>query len=209
MSHPDGPDPDDPYPLPELKRLVFLKNLISRPEVVVGDYTVFDAHEGVDALVRYHHEVMGDKLIIGKFCCIARGVVFLMNGANHDMTGFSTYPFAVFESGWDKNIPPFMPPNRGDTIVGNDVWMGQGSVVLPGVKIGDGAIVAARSVVMRDVPAYHVVGGNPARSFRARFDEETIRALLEIRWWDWDAAKITRNLPAICGADIDRLRSSE
>jgi virginiamycin A acetyltransferase len=207
MPHPHGPDPEDPHPLPDLKRFVFLKNHIKRPDVIVGDYTLFDAVDGVEGLVRYHLEPVGDKLIIGKFCSIARSVKFIMNGANHHLTGFSTYAFAAFKNGWDENIPPFLQPNRGDTVVGNDVWLGHDSMIMPGVKIGDGAVVAARSVVMRDVPPYHIVAGNPARSLRARFDDATIRALLEIRWWDWDVAKITRNLPAICGADLDILRS--
>lgn len=210
MPLPHGPDPENPFPIPRLERVRFLKNLIDRPNVIIGDYTFSDARPGeagFEANIRYHFAHMGDKLIIGKFCAIAAGVKFIMSGANHHMTGFSTYPFALFEEGWDQTIPPFVPHNRGDTIIGNDVWLGHESLIMPGVEIGDGAVVGTRAVVTKDVPAYHVVGGNPARVIRARFDDVTIRALLEIRWWDWDAAKITRNLPAICGADIELLRN--
>lgn len=206
-----GPDPNNPFPVPGLQRMVFLKNHITRPNILVGDYTYYDARDGVatfEANVRYHVEAVGDRLIIGKFCAIAREVKFLMSGANHHMTGFSTYPFAVLGGGWELDLPPHVAHGRGDTVVGNDVWLGYDSVIMPGVTIGDGAVVATRAVVTRDVPPYHVVAGNPARSVRARFDDEIVQALLEIRWWDWDPAKITRNVAAICGGDIERLRTS-
>jgi len=211
MPIPCGPDPNNPFPLPEHPRLVFLKSRITRPNIIVGDYTYYDDPAGVEnfeANVLYHFDFIGDKLIIGKFCAVATGVKFIMNGGNHNIDGFSSYPFAIFSGDWRERLPAdYAFPSRGDTVVGNDVWLGYDSLIMPGVKIGDGAIVASRSVVTKDVPPYHIVGGNPARVLRARFDAATIQALLEIRWWDWDAAKITRNLAAICGTDIARLRS--
>ena len=211
MPIPCGPDPNEHFPLPEHPRTAFLKNHITRPNILVGDYTYYDDPAGVanfEANVLYHFEFVGDKLIIGKFCAIATAVKFIMNGANHHIGGFSSFPFPIFRSGWEQNLPPgYEFPSRGDTVVGNDVWLGYDSLIMPGVQLGDGAIVASRAVVTKDVPPYHIVGGNPARSIRARFDDATVAALLEIRWWDWDAAKITRNLAAICGTDIARLRS--
>ncbi len=209
MPIPCGPDPHNPFPLPEHHRTAFLKNHVTRPNIIVGDYTYFDDPAGVhnfEANVLYHFDFNGDKLIIGKFCAVATDVKFIMNGGNHNLQGFSTYPFAIFAAEWRDHLPAgFAFPSRGDTVVGNDVWLGYGSLIMPGIKIGDGAIVASRSVVTKDVPPYQVVGGNPARVLRARFDDATTKALLEIRWWDWDAAKITRNLAAICGTDITRL----
>jgi virginiamycin A acetyltransferase len=211
MPIPCGPDPNNPFPLPEHPRLVFLKSRITRPNIIVGDYTYYDDPAGVEkfeANVLYHFDFVGDKLIIGKFCAVATGVKFIMNGGNHNIQDFPSYPFAIFSGDWRERLPAdYAFPSRGDTVVGNDVWLGYDSLIMPGVKIGDGAIVASRSVVTKDVPPYHIVGGNPARVLRARFDAATIQALLEIRWWDWDAAKITRNLAAICGTDIARLRS--
>ncbi len=208
-----GPDPNDPYPLREHPRLAFLKNHITRKNIIVGDYTYYDDPAGVanfEANVLYHFDFVGDKLIIGKFCAVATNVKFIMNGANHNITGFSSFPFPIFGGAWSmENLPAdFAFPSRGDTIVGNDVWLGYDSLIMPGVHIGDGAIIASRAVITKDVPPYALVGGHPARVIRTRFDERTIAALLEIRWWDWDAAKITRNLRAICGTDIDALRSA-
>ncbi|MCB1486433.1 MAG: CatB-related O-acetyltransferase, partial [Bauldia sp.] len=152
----------------------------------------------------------GDRLVIGRFTALARDVRFIMNGANHMMDGFSTYPFSIFANGWEEGFDPaaYRSAWRGDTIVGNDVWMGMEAMVMPGVTIGDGAIVASRSVVTGDVAPYAVVGGNPAREIRKRFDAETIEALLDIAWWAWPVDKITRNLDAIRGADIEALRSA-
>jgi virginiamycin A acetyltransferase len=132
-----------------------------------------------------------------------------MNGANHKMSGFSTYPFNIFGNGWERVTPSMDElPFKGDTVVGNDVWLGYEAMVMPGVRIGDGAIVAARSVVTADVEPYTIVGGNPAKAIKRRFDDDVIAALLEIRWWDWDAAKVTRNLEAIVGADLEALRAA-
>jgi virginiamycin A acetyltransferase len=206
-----GPSPDQPFPLPGQPRLAFLKNHLTRPNIIVGDYTYYDDPQGVanfEQNVLYHFDFIGDKLIIGKFCAVGTGTKFLMNGGNHAIGGFSSYPFRIFGGAWQDNLPEeFAFPQRGDTVVGNDVWLGYGGLIMPGVKIGDGAIVASRAVVTKDVLPYAIVGGNPARIIRMRFDEQTVAALLEIRWWDWEIEKITRNLGAITGADIARLRA--
>lgn len=210
MPLPCGPDPSALFPMPAHRRVAYLKNHITRPNILVGDYTYYDDPAGVEvfeANVLYHFDFIGDRLVIGKFCAIATGVKFIMNGANHNIDAFSSYPFQVFGNGWERFVPAdYTFPHAGDTVVGNDVWLGYDSLILPGVRIGDGAVVGARAVVTTHVPPYHVVAGNPARVIRPRFDEQTIRSLLDIRWWDWDAEKITRNLAAICGRDIEQLR---
>ncbi|HEX8430597.1 MAG TPA: CatB-related O-acetyltransferase, partial [Longimicrobium sp.] len=166
--------------------------------------------EDFERNVLYHFPFIGDRLIIGKFCAVARGAKFIMNGANHKISGFSTYPFQIFGGGWERVMPaPGDLPYRGDTVVGNDVWIGYEAMLMPGVKVGDGAIIASRSVVTRDVPPYTVVGGNPAVPLRTRFDPETVAALLEIAWWNWDVERITRNLESIVAADLDALRRAE
>ena len=202
-----GPDPRTPHPMPGHPRVGFLKAFVTRPNIVVGDYTYYDDPEGPehfqDRNVLYHYEFTGDRLVIGKFCALAAGVRFVMNGANHAMGGFSTYPFVIFPD-WQAPMPQF--PSRGDTVVGNDVWIGWDAAIMPGVSIGHGAIVAARSVVTRDVAPYSVVAGNPAAEVRRRFDDATVAALLEIAWWDWPADRIQRNLAAIGAADLEALR---
>ena len=194
-------------------RVCFIRNTTKNPNIVVGDYTYYDDPEHSEDFERnvlYHYPFIGDKLIIGKFCALAEGVRFIMNGANHKLSGFSTYPFSIFGNGWEQVMPkPEELPYKGDTVVGNDVWIGYRALILPGVRIGDGAIVAAGAVVTRDVPPYTVVGGNPASPIRPRFPEETVRALLDIAWWNWDADKITRNLAAIVSADLDALRGAQ
>ncbi|MGL5154748.1 MAG: CatB-related O-acetyltransferase, partial [Aeromonas veronii] len=152
---------------------------------------------------------IGDKLIIGKFCAIARGVKFIMNGANHQTSGFSTYPFFIFGNGWEHAAPaPGSLPYKGDTVIGNDVWIGYDALIMPGVKVGNGAIIAARSVVTGDVPAYALVGGNPAKVIRYRFDDDTIARLNAIAWWDWPVEQISRNLPLISGGEIAALEAA-
>jgi virginiamycin A acetyltransferase len=194
-------------------QVCFIKNTVTNPDIVIGDYTYYDDPEDAENFERnvlYHFPFIGDKLIIGKFCALARGVKFIMNGANHKISGFSTYPFQIFGNGWERMMPqPEDLPFKGDTVIGNDVWIGYESVIMPGVRIGHGAIVAAKSVVVSDVPSYAVVGGNPAKVLKKRFSDEIIQALLEIAWWDWDIGKVTRNLERIVGADLTALRSSE
>ncbi len=201
------PDPSHLHPMPDFPQVCFLKNIVNNSNIIVGDYTYYDDPAGAknfDHQVLYHYSFVGDKLIIGKFCAIAEGVKFIMNGANHSLSGFSTYPFEVFGGDWqiDRDYP-----YKGDTVIGNDVWLGYQAVILPGVNIGHGAIVGTQAVVTKSVPAYAIVGGNPARIIRYRFDEQVIAALLEIAWWDWPVEEITRHLQKIVGADIQALRS--
>ena len=203
-----GPDPDTPTPLPGIDQLVFLKNFITRNSISVGDYTYYDdedhAAEFETRNVLYHYDFVGDRLVIGKYCSLATGCKFLMNGANHPLSSFSTYPFAIFKNGWgDGDVAQLAEQNRGDTIVGNDVWIGRDAVILPGVNIGDGAIIGANAVVGKNVAPYTVVVGNPGKPVRQRFDIDTVVMLLEVAWWNWPAAKITRNLHAITNADLD------
>jgi virginiamycin A acetyltransferase len=209
-----GPSPDDPYPMKGFPQVGFLKPLVKNPNIVIGDYSYYDDPDGPEQFeakcVLYHFPFIGDKLRIGKFCALARGVRFIMNGANHQISGISTYPFYIFQNGWESVTPqPEDFPYKGDTVIGNDVWLGYDVLVMPGVKIGDGAIIAARSVVVSDVPAYSVVGGNPAKVIKQRFTDEVVDELLAIEWWDWPVEKITRNLPAIVGADVAALRNAE
>ncbi|MFL5505779.1 MAG: CatB-related O-acetyltransferase [Gemmatimonadales bacterium] len=205
-----GPSPDTRHPIAGVTRTGFLKPFITRPNIVVGDYTYYDDPGGpecFEANVLYHFDFVGDRLVIGKFCSIGAGTRFIMNGGNHHTTWLTTYPFPVFGQGWEAAMPPSWP-NKGDTVVGNDVWFGHDALLMPGVSIGDGAIVATRAVVTRAVPPYAIVGGNPATVLRYRFDHATIARLLQVRWWDWDAEKITRNVRAICGSEVAALEAA-
>ncbi|MEQ9104570.1 MAG: Vat family streptogramin A O-acetyltransferase [Rhodothermales bacterium] len=208
-----GPDPRTVHPMEGFSQLCFIKNTVTNPQIVVGDYTYYDDPEDSEDFERnvlYLFPFVGDKLIIGKFCALGRDVKFIMNGANHKLDGFSTYPFFIFGNGWETATPQQGElPHKGDTVVGNDVWMGYESLVMPGVTIGDGAIIASRSVVTSDVPPFAIVGGNPAKVIRQRFSDTVIEALLELAWWDWDIEKVSRNLPAIVSADIDKLREAK
>ncbi|BCQ34938.1 Vat family streptogramin A O-acetyltransferase [Erwinia rhapontici] len=205
-----GPDPATLHPLPGFPQVCFIKNSVSNPNILIGDYTYYDDPEGAENFERnvlYHYPFIGDKLIIGKFCALARGVKFIMNGANHKTSGLSTFPFFIFGNGWESAAPePGDLPYKGDTRVGNDVWMGYDCLIMPGVTIGNGAIISSRSVVVSDVPAYSIVGGNPAKVIRQRFSDEVIAELEKIAWWDWSPEKITQNLAAISGGDVVRLR---
>ena len=194
-------------------QICFIQNTVSNPNIIIGDYTYYDDSEDSEDFERnvlYHFPFIGDRLIIGKFCALARGIKFIMNGANHKLDGFSTYPFQIFGNGWEKVTPQTGElPYKGDTVIGNDVWIGYEVVMMPGVQVGDGAIIAAKSVVVSDVPPYTIFGGNPAKCVRQRFDEDAIRALLEVAWWHWDIEKITRNLEKIVTADIEALINCE
>lgn len=210
-----GPDPDTLHPLPFTDQVVFLRPLAQdRPNVEIGDYTYYDDPDGAEAFfdrnVRYHFDFVGDWLKIGPFCAIARGATFIMNGATHAMGGFSTFPFNIFAHGWEEGFDPasWAAENRGDTVIGADVWIGTEAMILPGVTIGPGAIIAARSVVTADVPPFAVVAGNPARIVRHRFDDDTVARLLKVAWWDWPPGKLTRNLNAIRGADLAALEAA-
>jgi virginiamycin A acetyltransferase len=209
----NGPDPHNKHPMDSFPQVCFIKNTVTNPNIVIGDYTYYDDPEDSENFERnvlYHFPFIGDKLIIGKFCAIARGVQFIMNGANHKISGFSSYPFGIFGNGWEKAIPQISDlPYKSDTVIGNDVWIGYESVIMPGVQIGDGAIIAAKSVVVKDVAPYTIVGGNPAKLIRERFAPEIIDSLRKIAWWNWDIEKITRNLESIGSADIEALQQAK
>lgn len=198
------------YPLPNYDRLCLLKNIIKSPQIEVGDFTYYDDFETVENFeknVRYLFDFVGDKLTIGKFCQIASGVTFIMNGANHLTDAVSTFPFAIFGDDWAGAMAGKTYPSRGDTTVGNDVWIGYEATIMAGVTIGDGAIIGAKSVVTRDVPPYTIIGGNPAREIRKRFSGEQIEHLLAVRWWDWPVKRITENLGQLTGnvpTDLER-----
>lgn len=185
-------DPLQLFPIKNVKRLCFLKNIITNPNIIVGEYTYYDDPDDVHHFsknVLYHFDFIGDKLIIGKFCQIATGVRFIMNGGNHQLTGFSTFPFAAFGGEWAD--VPLVPESKGDTVIGNDVWIGNSATIMPGIHIGDGAIIASNAVVTKHVEPYSIVGGNPSKLIRHRFDEQTIQALLKLQWWNWNIEKIT------------------
>jgi virginiamycin A acetyltransferase len=206
-----GPAPTDPHPTAGFPRVGFLKPLVTGPNGVVGDDAYYGDPDGPEHFERkcvlYHFPFVGDKLVVGRFCAPARGVRFVMGGANHGPSGFSTYPFRIFGGGWEAITPgPGDLPDEGDTAVGNDVWVGYGALVMPGARIGAGAVVAARSVVTGGVPPYAVVGGTPARALRPRFPDGVVAELLAVRWWGWPAEKVTRHLRALVGAALDALR---
>jgi virginiamycin A acetyltransferase len=208
-----GADPKDKHPMKGFPQICFIQNTVTNPNIIIGDYTYYDDPEDSENFERnvlYHFPFIGDRLVIGKFCALARGVKFIMNGANHKLDGFSTYPFQIFGNGWEKVTPQTGElPYKGDTVIGNDVWIGYEAVTMPGVQVGDGAIIAAKSVVVSDVSPYTIVGGNPAKRIRQRFEDEVIQALLEVAWWNWDIETITRNLEKIVAADIEGLRNCE
>lgn len=204
------PDPNEIFPN-EYKTSCFIKNVITAPNIIVGDYTYYD-----DALaptefeknnVLFNYPEFGDKLIIGKFCSIASGTKFIMGSANHRLGSVTTYPFNVFGGSWQENTPDHMSqlPFKGDIVIGNDVWIGRESIIMPGIKIGDGAIIAAYSVVTKDVEPYSVVGGNPARFIKKRFNDELIELLLEFKWWDLPPEKLVTVLPLLCDFDLEKV----
>lgn len=201
------PDSTQIYPLKDYNSMVFLKNIVKSPNIIVGDYTYYDDMEDAmnfECNVLYHFDFIGDKLIIGKFCAIGSDVQFIMNGANHYMDGISTFPFYIFGGDWAKSAPAKEElPFKGDTVIGNDVWIGYKATIMPGVTIGNGAIIAAHSVVAKDVEPYSIVGGNPAKLLRKRFTEEQIDNLQQLSWWNWSIEKITSALPLIVSGDIE------
>lgn len=202
------PDKNKKFPLENYDRLCFLKNSITNPNIIVGDYTYYDDFESVknfEKNVKYLFDFTGDKLIIGKFCMIASDVTFIMNGANHLTDAISTYPFAIFGGDWSNAMEGKTYPVKGNTKIGNDVWIGYGATIMPGVTIGDGAIIATKSVITKDVEPYAIVGGNPAKQIKKRFTEHKIKSLLELKWWDWPVEKITRNAKYLTGTDINNL----
>ncbi len=215
-------DPTTPYPMvmPDgtvIKTVVQLNRVIDHPRIQIGDFTYFGHLEELEDyagyLAPYLFPPSPEKLVIGKFCQIAHGVRIVTSSANHDTSGFSTYPFGNFlmdESTTPEEIAALfqLPDRKGDTVIGNDVWIGMEAMIMPGVTIGDGAIISGRSVVAKDVAPYTIVGGNPAKTIRKRFDDETSAALLDIAWWDWPVDLIEANIDAITGADIAALRAA-
>jgi virginiamycin A acetyltransferase len=202
------PNKNIKFPLENYERLCFLKNIIKNPKIIVGDYTYYDDFENVENFeknVKYHFDFVGDKLIIGKFCMIASGVTFIMNGANHLTNAFTTYPFAIFGSGWENAMDGKSYPQKGDINIGNDVWIGYNATIMAGVTIGDGAIIATNATVIKDVAPYSIVGGNPAIEIKKRFTDEIITKLLELKWWNWDIEKITKNIQNLTDLNIDNL----
>ena len=201
------------YPRPHDKQTVYLKNVVTTPNIEVGDYTIYNdfVHDPCDFEknnVLYHYPVNGDRLMIGKFCSIACGAKFLFTSGNHSLKSLSDYAFPIFFDEWGldaKNIRDAWD-NKGDTVIGNDVWIGRESIIMPGMKIGDGAIIAAYSVVVKDVPAYTVYGGNPARFIKERFDTELKDLLLRYQWWNLEPEKLVEILPLLCDPDLEKLR---
>ena len=191
---------------------IYLKNVIHNPNIIVGDYTMYNdsAKDPTDFErnnVLYHYPINQDKLIIGKFCSIACGAKFLFNSANHTLSSLSTYPFPIFFEEWDLEIKDITKAwdNKGDIVIGNDVWIGYEAVILAGVTIGDGAVIGTRAVVTKDVPPYTIVGGIPAKPIKKRFPQETIDALLKIKWWDWDKKHIAQQISHLQSGNISAL----
>lgn len=201
-----GPNPKTIFPLKDYHRLCFLKNVVKNPNIIIGDYTYYDDFESVDNFeknVKYLFDFVGDKLIIGKFCMIASDVKFIMNGANHLSNTISSYPFAVFGEGWSDAMEGKSYPFKGNTVVGNDVWIGYNATIMSGVTIGDGAIIAANATVVKDVEPYSIVGGNPAQEIRKRFSEVEIKRLLKVQWWNWPIEKITARVKELTASSIE------
>ena len=203
-----GPDKHTLFPLDNYQRLCFLKNIIKNPNIIVGDYTYYDDFEDVENFeknVKYHFDFVGDKLIIGKFCMIASNVTFIMNGANHLSQAITAYPFAIFGNGWENAMEGKSYPQKGDICIGNDVWIGYQATIMPGVTIGDGALIATNATVVNNVEPYTIVGGNPAREIKKRFSATEIEQLLAIKWWDWPIEKITKNVQLLTSYNIELL----
>ncbi|MBQ9528214.1 MAG: CatB-related O-acetyltransferase [Fretibacterium sp.] len=199
------PDPNKIFPVPGIDTVTYVKPTIRNPNIIVGDFTYFGGAD-FESHVTHHYDFTGDRLIIGKFCQIAAGVEFVMNGANHQMNAAPTFPFYIFV-GWDQEAPPLSEmPLMGYTVVGNDVWIGQNATILPGVHIGDGAIIGLNSVVGSDVPPYTIVAGNPVREIRKRFDDELIQLMLRLKWWDRSVEEINGLIPLLTCGDLEKVR---
>ena len=206
-----SPDPNQIF-LNEYHTSCMIKNVFQAPNIFIGDYTYYDDETDPTGFERnnvlFNYPEFGDRLIIGKFCALASGTTFITGPANHRISSVTTYPFQVFCGLWSERTPPHMAqlPFKGDTVVGNDVWIGRESVVMPGVHIGDGAIIAAYSVVTSDVPPYTVFGGNPARKIKDRFDPELTDLLLRWQWWDLEPEALVEVLPVLCDPDLEKVK---
>ncbi len=200
-----NPNPNKIFPNRKIKTITNVKPAIKNKNIIVGDFTYF-ADTDFEKHVTHHYDFIGDKLIIGKFCQIAAGVNFVMNGANHQMNAVTTFPFYIFE-GWKQKVPPLNKmPLKGDTIIGNDVWIGQNVTILPGVHIGDGAIIGLNSVVGSDVAPYTIVAGNPAKVIRKRFDNQLIKLLLKLKWWDKSIKEINDLIPILTDNNLAEVK---
>ena len=200
------PDPGAVHPIAGYDKEIYVKPTITDPNIIVGDFT-YIADSEFETHVTHHYPWNGDRLIIGRFCQLAAGVEFVMNGANHQMNAVSTFPFYTLE-GWNMDAPAQSDmPMKGDTVIGNDVWLGQNATIMPGVHIGDGAIIGANSVVGRDVDPYTIVAGNPAGPLRKRFDEELIGLLLEWKWWDMPVEEIDKAIPLLTNSDLVEVKA--
>lgn len=201
------PDPNVIFPVTGCNTVTNVRPTVNNPNIIVGDFTYFSDTD-FERHVLHHYDFYGDRLIIGKFCQIASGVTFIMNGANHQMNSASTYPFYIM-SGWTQEPPaPEDLPMKGDTVIGNDVWIGQNATILPGVHIGDGAIIGLGSIVANDVEPYTIVAGNPAKPVRRRFDKETIELLLRLQWWNKELHEIQQLIPLLTNSNLEYLKTS-
>ena len=206
------PDSESIIPNPNIKSLCYIKNVVKNPNIIVGEYTYYDDVNGAENFeehVTHFYPFIGDKLIIGKFCAIAKGIEFIMNGANHRMDCLTTYPFYIMGGGWSSALAPHIEelPLKGDTVIGNDVWIGQNVTVMPGVHIGDGAIIGANAVVARDISAYSIAVGNPAKVIKKRFDDELIDLLEKFRWWDKSTEEINNLIPLLSNPNIEKVKN--
>ena len=205
MKHGKAPDPNMIHPIAGYDKEIYIKPTIQNPNITVGDFT-YIADSEFESHVTNFYPWSRDKLIIGKFCQIATGVEFIMNDANHQMSAVSTFPFYTLD-GWDMEAPSAADmPFKGNTVIGNDVWIGQNAVILPGVNIGDGAIIGANSVVGSNISPYTIVAGNPAKVIRKRFDEELIDLLLRFKWWDKSITEINELIPILTCSDLEKVR---
>ncbi len=200
------------YPRPHDGQTVYLKDVITGPNIEVGEYTIYndfvrDPRDFEKNNVLYHYPVNGDRLVIGRFCSIACGAKFMFTSGNHSMQSLANYTFPIFFDEWGLDVKDICDAwdNKGDTVIGNDVWIGYEAVIMLGVKIGDGAVIGTRALVTKDVPPYTIVGGVPAKPIRRRFDDATVEKLEALRWWDWDEDRLKRALPAIQAGDIAAL----
>ena len=200
------------YPRYPFKDTVYLKSVVKNENIVVGDYTMYndwvnDPTEFEKNNVLYHYPINNDRLNIGKYCSIACGAKFMFTSGNHAMQSLSTYPFPIFVEEWGLEWSDITNAwdNKGDIVIGNDVWIGYESVIMQGVHIGDGAVIGTRAVVTKDIPPYTIVGGVPAKPIKKRFDDKTVEKLLELKWWDWSAEEIKAKLPDIMSGNIDKL----
>lgn len=206
MQNNKTPDPNTIHPIPGYDKEIYVKPTIKNPQIIVGDFT-YIADSDFESHVTHLYEWNGDRLIIGKFCQIAAGVEFVMNGANHQMNAVSTFPFFSLE-GWNASAPQKSDmPLKGDTVIGNDVWIGQNATIMPGVHIGDGAIIGANSLVSKDVEPYTIVAGNPIRVIRKRFDDELIDLLERFKWWDKSIEEINNLIPILTNGDLEKVRA--